>query len=45
MVDADEYPKHGTTLEKVMACARPSPRMARHGRRYPGINDGAAAWC
>jgi acetyl-CoA C-acetyltransferase len=44
VVDADEYPKHGTTLEKVAALR---PAFAKDGTvtaaNASGINDGAAA--
>jgi acetyl-CoA C-acetyltransferase len=44
VVDADEYPKHGTTLEKVAAL---KPAFAKDGTvtaaNASGINDGAAA--
>jgi acetyl-CoA C-acetyltransferase len=44
IVDADEYPKHGTTLEAV---ARLRPAFAKDGTvtaaNASGINDGAAA--
>jgi len=44
VVDADEYPKHGTTLEKVAGLR---PAFAKDGTvtaaNASGINDGAAA--
>src|SRR5437867_2178657 len=44
VVDADEYPKHGTTLEKVAGL---KPAFAKDGTvtaaNASGINDGAAA--
>src|SRR5262247_3976569 len=44
VVDADEYPKHGTTLEKVAGL---KPAFAKDGSvtaaNASGINDGAAA--
>src|SRR5215467_778537 len=44
MVDTDEYPKHGTTLEKVSGLR---PAFAKDGTvtaaNASGINDGAAA--
>ncbi len=44
IVDADEYPKHGTTLEAVSQ-VETGVRQGRHGHRRnaSGINDGAAA--
>ena len=44
VVDADEYPKHGTTVECDGQTAA-GVRQGRHGhgRQRSGINDGAAA--
>ena len=46
VVDTDEYPKHGTTLESSASCGRPSTRKARSPPATPPASTTAPPpWC